>query len=307
MIDAPWWERWPEVYDREIAALDAAGIRWERDESAFSKGILRLSVNMTTEAGPIALHVVYPDDYPYFRFQVYAPDLDLPYHQNPFQRNLCLIGRRTHYWHTDDTAAGLLIEQIPKLMATARAEDAATVADLEEQQAEPFSSYYPYKPSMILVQSDWLVGKEYQRGSFSVGTCVEHSEFMVRGAMLELRSEAGDRIFSASPSWRRAFSGTVIDGRWVRASEPIRQDNEAQFLDELLDLHPQLIHAKATQVANMWVRIWGILFPEQTAHRVFGEGWVFLCAVDKTRPNIGVTRPPHFRSSRQDAKLHKGR
>lgn len=310
MSDAPWWVRWPEVLSRETAALDEAGIPWERDETAFSKGILRLNLAVPTQDGTLQVHVVYPDEYPYFRFQVFAPGLDLPYHQNPFQRNLCLIGRRTHYWRTNDTAAALLTEQLQKLLISANAADAAAVADLEEHQAEPFSNYYAYKPSMILVQSDWVVGQEHQSGSFSIGTVRSGEQLphlLVRGAMLELRSDTGTALYSASPSWRRAFSGKVVDGRWVRVSEPIRQENENGFLDQLFELHPKLIHARANQVHDGWLRVWGVLFPEQTAHRVMGEGWVFVCAIDKSRPNIGVSRPPHFGRSREKSNARKRR
>ena len=72
---------------REETAFAAAGLTWQRDEPAFAKGVLRLKVNAEALVGIQKLIVVYPDNYPYFRVQVFAPGLDLPFHQNPFERN----------------------------------------------------------------------------------------------------------------------------------------------------------------------------------------------------------------------------
>lgn len=309
MIEVPWWDQWPEVLERETTALDAAGIRWERDEIAFSQGVLRLKLIVPSADGSLNLLVVYPDCYPYFRFQVYAPGLDLPYHQNPFERNLCLIGRRTHYWDTTDTAADLLNRQLPKLMASASSNDAAAVDGLEERQAEPFSDYYKYQPSMILVQSDWSVSPAHRRGYLVVGTLPNGEQLpdtLIRGAVLELRSEAGEVLCSATPSLRTAFSGKAIEGRWARLNEPIRHSHEGKFIEELLRIHPQLKDAKPNHVNDGWLRIWGVLFPEQTAHRVVGEGWVFACAVDKNRPNTASVSRPHFQHSGKNKKGKKG-
>lgn len=310
MTSPPWWELWPEVLEREIAALDAAGIGWKRDEAAFSLGILRLNLAFPAANGNLEVHVVYPDHYPYFRFQAYAPGLNLSHHQNPFQRNLCLIGRRTHFWNTDDTAAGLLVQQLPKLIATAEANDLEAVADLEEPQAEPFSNYYPYKPSMILVQSEWSIDQNHRHGTLLIGTPQlgdQLPDLLVRGAVLEIRSEAGELLCSATPTLKKAFPGKVLEGRWARVSEPIREFHEGRFIEELARQEPQVQAAKPNHVNDGWLRVLGVLFPEETAHRVIGEGWVFVCAIDKNRPKTVRPPRPHFHQSPQNVKRGKRR
>jgi hypothetical protein len=297
MIDQPWWERWPAVLEREEAALRNANIRWTRNEDAYSKGILRLDLVLPPELGAHEMFVVYPDVYPYFRFQVYAPGLNLPYHSNPFEHNLCLMGRRTHWWKLTDTAGEVIARQLPTLLKTAAATDAAEVLGLEEQQAEPFSDYYTYKPSMILVDGDWSVPKEHKRGYLEIGTSKNGEQLpdkLIRGAVLELRANNGDVLFSAEAALRNAFAGKRIEGRWVRVNSPLRQAHEGKFIEELLALDPELKDAKPNHVNDGWLRIWGVLFPEQTAHRKEGESWVFVCAVDVNRPTVPQ---PHFRQA----------
>jgi hypothetical protein len=55
--------------------LEAAGIPYERDESAWSRGLLRLSLRPVVDGKPLGLVAEFPDNYPYFRFEVYAPVL----------------------------------------------------------------------------------------------------------------------------------------------------------------------------------------------------------------------------------------
>src|SRR6266436_7634143 len=89
----PWWERWPGRLEYEKSALEEAGIHYELDAPAFESGkvILHLKVPLNEDLVRIDAH--FPDVYPYTRFELVAPDLDLPHHQNPIAKNLCLIGR----------------------------------------------------------------------------------------------------------------------------------------------------------------------------------------------------------------------
>jgi len=189
------------------------------------------------------------------------------------------------------------MRQLPKLLAASAANDAAGAEGLEIPQAEPFSDYYAYQPSMILVQSDWVIPKEHRRGTLVIGTATtgeQLPETLPRGAVLEIHSETGSVICKADASWRLAFPGKVFEGKWARVNEPIQKANEGEFLNSLLALHPQIADAKPNHVKDGWLRIWAVLFPEEVAHREIGEGWVFACAVDKNRPQISRVPPHHL-------------
>lgn len=289
---APWWERWPKVMKRELEAFAAAGMVVEIDEKAKRRGVLTITTSLSLPQGRIPLTIVYPETYPYFRCLVYAPTLNLKFHQNPFERNLCLLGRRTHYWNADDTAAGLITRQLPMAIATAGAEAAHDVLGLEEIQAEPFGDYYPYKPGMLLLDGNWKIPKGNRSGNLRMRLS-EDSEpcdkNCIRGVVKKVLSSSGQELCAASQSLIEVFQGKEVEGVWSRVDAPIPYDSEMEFLKALVSINPAMAHAKYNHVGNMWLRIWGVLFPEETGHRTTGEGWVFVCAVDDKRPQPGRT------------------
>jgi hypothetical protein len=301
MSDMHWWERWEDIYKAEIAALNAKGISWQRNDAAAANGVLRLDLILPGRLGGHQVTVIYPEQYPYFRFQVYAYGLKLDYHQNPFERNLCLIGRRTDRWNTDDTAAGLIDRQLPKLLKSANTTDATEVEGLEELQAEPFSDYYEYLPeSMILVQSDWSLPEEHRHGDLVVGLNprqpTELPKVVMRGAVLQVRGANGQVLCSANPAFRRYYSGEQVTGRWVRLNAPIERQKAREFVHELLNIHPEVGDAKPHRVQinhrhkTGWLRVWGVLFPEQIAYRKTGQGWTFACVFDTKYPKAKKVR-----------------
>ena len=98
-----WWEQWPGRREMELKALDDANISFQLDEGCFQKGALKIQLQPTVNGEILELVAHYPELYPYFRFQVFATNLNLPSHQDPFQGTLGLIGRSTWNWHTTDT------------------------------------------------------------------------------------------------------------------------------------------------------------------------------------------------------------
>lgn len=289
MSSLPWWERHPERLAHELESLRLAGIEQQRDEGAFARGVLRLHLDVAHAGERLPLVVTFPDHYPYFRFQVYAPTLSLSHHQNPFGKNLCLIGRGTHEWRTTDTIAGLLKQQLPVVLESGASADRAAVAGKEQRQAEPFSDYYVYPESMVIVPGGWTVPPESKEGTFTVATAVSQGpppDRFVRGMMSSLRCKGGRILLQANAEVLAAFAGKTLEGRWLRVSEPIRHIEQQPFLEDVLSRSQFMRTAPANRVDGGWLQLWGILFPEEMAWRTDGEGWVFICLFDEKRARI---------------------
>lgn len=300
-----WWEKWPGRLERELADLDAAGIKYARDEAQFSQGIACLDLQMPIADGETTpLKVVFPDLYPYFRFEVYAPELDLPYHQNPFEKNLCLLGRRTHFWNPHDTLAGILTQQLPSVIQTAHSSTKEEVAGLEQEQAEPFSDHYPYAPNVAMVQSDWSIPSDVKYGSLLIGTSAPASMREFRGPVVEIRGGQGV-LWAADKPLRDAFQGKQLQASWARVSAPLKDANSFALIKTLLAMHSSMPEAKPNHVTDGWLCIWGVLFPEEIRHRQLGEGWVFLCASSKNRDEL--IRLQSRRSAAHHKQKRKGR
>lgn len=140
----PWWERFPGLLEYELDCLSRYGIEYEQSHEALAQGFIILNLRPEFDGEVIRLQARFPDFYPYLRFDVYAPDLNLPHHQNLNQKNLCLLGRDTYNWVPSDTLADFIKNRIPQVLKAGSADSRQAIEDIEERQAEPVSDYYPY-------------------------------------------------------------------------------------------------------------------------------------------------------------------
>jgi len=277
MIRKPWWEVYPSRLEREFDALKEVGIEYTTDEDAFAKGILCLYVEME-KAG--TLRVVFPDLYPYFRFEIYAPELQLSHHQNPFSKSLCLIGRSTINWRADDTLASFLIDRLPQVIHTGTSDNATEVAGIEEHQAEPFSDYYPcYPGTALIVDGSWEIDASCESGTILIGT-ISPKEQLLKGAVLEVRDEDENILAEASAQIKCAFPGEQLVGRWVRLSEPLKTpDHDERFMYlQKKDPYPNRIRGYRVDGGELKIR--ASLFPEEISRwRQCDYGWMFVCSI----------------------------
>lgn len=291
MSAAPWWERWPGRLEYELDALRDAGAVVEQDPEARRSGVVRLHVKWPLADRLVKLVVTFPDLYPYFRFEAEAPEENLPYHQHAHGKNLCLIGRETSKWEPDDTVAGLLGTQLPRVLMAADSRDEETVADVEEHQPEPFSEYYPYAtPAIVVVDGSWRVPEDEVSGYLVIGLLSPHPsppEAAVRGVVLEVQDNTKRPIFKADPALREAHRQVSMMTRWVRVPEAIREFDPAQFFERVRKLDQGASLNPWHPVTGGRLQLWGVHFPEEVEWREQGgKGWLFVARVerDSARP-----------------------
>lgn len=151
MKPLPWFELQPEWYQEEIDSLTQLGIDYVPNEKLKSQGILFLSLNIQPDnpnfsklnlKNELKLTAQYPDTFPYFRPEVIAPDLNLPRHQHPVTKNLCLLPRNTFAWNPTQTLGSFLAEQLPKVFVKGYETDLDKIKADPLEQAEPASEYY---------------------------------------------------------------------------------------------------------------------------------------------------------------------
>lgn len=293
----PWWER-EENSSRlafELRSLDEAGIEYERDEAAFAAGQLKLLFSTEFQGRNVKLVAVFPDLYPYFRFEVSAPDEDLPRHQHPQSKYLCLIGRRTDNWEVTDTLAEFVRTQVPRTLELGRMrpEDVDPDETREERQGEPFSDYYPYVGgTILLVDSSWEIPADLMQGRMILKV-ENRNDGWIRGVVAEILDDSGTVVAKCDDALGGMFPSTV-SGRWYRSPTEIRNMNPQEFLDELgehKDVAPQF-----QPFGSHSVDVVGVVFPEEVAWRKSTDGWVFVLR-RRERKRRGKPRTPreaHF-------------
>jgi hypothetical protein len=300
-----WWERWPERLEYEFQELQAAGIPYVPVDERIAAGVFELSLEPVVEEKPVKLIATFPDNYPFFRFEVRAPDISLGHHQHPFQKVLCLLGRRTDQWYPSDTLARIITARLTQTLSAGQSIEKSDVADVEELQAEPFSDYYPYRPAICIVDSSWTIPINERCGELTLGI-LGLSRFgdlspFLHAVVLDVRGTNGKLLAAVDPWLRRRFaSSTLFSGRWSRANSPIPTDDPKEAFRRAGDIDTQRDPAWAsTDGYRLQVR--GVVFPEEVAWRQSGDGWVFLVRSEKA---TGATGPHDRIPSRT---RHKGR
>jgi len=272
----PWWQREPGRLEFELEQLDKAGIKYQVDNAAKARGILIIDLEVALgDEGDILLQAHFPDAYPYFRFEIRAPELNLPHHQHPFGKQLCVLGRATALWDTTNTLAAFIANRVPQVLATSRMDSAAEAGNLEEHQGEPFSDYYQYADnSLILIDSSWNLGTA-NRGSLKVGFPeARQRSVALRGAVLEIRNDHGQLIAEAEHNIRSLFP-RLIKCRWVKNQAAIRA-NGLEFFHELYQRDKQFETPSWNLIDGFRCDIIGVVFPEEHRWRSDAQdGWVF--------------------------------
>ena len=271
----PWWEVWPGRLEHELKALDDAGIGYERDKRAFSEGKLVLRLHAKIADADVRLEALFPDIYPYTRFELIAPELNLRHHQNPISKNLCLIGSATENWHVDDTLAAFIRDRMPLVIEAANNEDLSAVTAIEEHQAEPVTAYYKYQAgSMVLIDSGWSLDPGVQAGEMSVGFR-SLAEMPVRtGAVLEIKDSNDNTIAQADDSIQNLYP-IRVPGIWLRSPVPILAEKGEDIYSTLRAQHRPLVDVRRLRPGD--IQVVGLLFSEELKWRKPGaDGWIFL-------------------------------
>lgn len=108
---------------------------------------------------PIELEIVFPDNFPHFRPQVFGKNLNLPRHQNPISKDLCLLARETLNWDIQSIGS-YLQKQLPKVLIEGLETDPAVIAAIPNEQAEPVSEYYSICQTLIFTSGKPLIMNE---------------------------------------------------------------------------------------------------------------------------------------------------
>jgi molybdopterin/thiamine biosynthesis adenylyltransferase len=291
-----WFEQDPQRYEKEITELQVAETDPKIDEELKAQGILRLQLTIQSnnpvfdlpEGIPdLLLDVVFPSTYPYFRPIVYERQIDLKRHQNPFEKNLCLLGRSTDEWEPKTTLCKHLQSQLRKVLIQGNVTDPDVLNKDENEQAEPESEYYDtHLPGVIFdpsayeqISDEEPVFKKLGRIRMGVSATHAHS---TRFAVLQCKTN-NEQVLSVLPAnlsetYDETFNGTV----YRLPSRPPQSPGEAfGWLKELLTAQGErLVYSggdKRLKNGHLLQHVYALNFPEEssTFHKTY-TGWLFL-------------------------------
>jgi len=275
-----WWEKHPGRLDFEIQELEAAGILCKLEPAAFAEGVAVLHLVANLKGHPdLKLKVVYPNLYPALPFEIESTGLALPHHQNPFDKNLCLLDNPGDNWKPSDTVARFISDKLPAVLEAGYAD---RKSKLESPRSEPFSNYMVFSPqSIIFFDSSWSISPDVESGKLIIGINEPPNESIFRGAVLEVRDKESNMLSTAAKEVSVTFQ-KKLTGRWVRFEQPPKSRDLSDIFQEALKLDSRLKNPLNNRIGELDnVDVIGILFPEETKWRETGDGWFFIVRTTK--------------------------
>jgi molybdopterin/thiamine biosynthesis adenylyltransferase len=291
-----WFERFPDRFEYELAGFERHGLAFDLDEELLQRErrvVLRGTLQVEGEPEPVPLVVVYPDGFPFFRPEVFAPGLALNRHQNPFERNLCLLDRSTRAWSPRETAAHLVATQVPHLLKLVRT-GGEEMREGEVAQGEPVSYYFPPLAGTVVWIPDELLAlpREHRAGlgRISFGH-TEPPQLRLRGLLSSaaVREQRGRtrKLAAVEGALAHRFSAGSIEMRWVRLGTPPRSRDPEDLLRQAAEAAPRVNGAPWQQVGGGHIAVTGLVFEEEIRQGEFADTWLFVVAL-RDRPTPGM-------------------
>lgn len=284
-----WWSRWPSRYETEMAAYERRGLVATRDETGWEAGRLVVRLQVPTGAGDEVadVKVVYPNTFPHTRFEVYATNLVLDRHQNPFGGNLCLLPRSSEHWRPSICAADVIADGLADLVALVRA-GGDELRAAEEPQGEPISAFLDAHGLLGVVVPDADVDPEVDYGTLRLRvTDSRLLELFARAGKSEavITSQlvvthvlgGGTTLVEADAAVVRQAQGPEWTARWVRLPGPPRGPDAASLLAQVTETSDVLARRKFdNRIAGASFEVLGVVFTEEVRQGVHADAWAFL-------------------------------
>lgn len=279
---AAWWERFPGRLEAELESFRERGLAFEIDDGVLrDSGRVLLRGAIDVNGNVVALEVLYPDLFPYFRPEVFAPQLELERHQNPRDHNLCLLDRPTSNWRPSDTGGWLVAERVPYLLSLLAA-GPDEMREAEAPQGEPASVYFasPSGAAIFVPAEALAVDPERRAGSGRICLAADGLRGLtLRGLLCELvvkpRAGKSVKVAGAGDELASRFSGAHLGMRWARLDGPPSGfDADAIFAAaDSVQAGFGRPHWQAVGVGELAVA--GVVFPEEVRQNEYEDTWVF--------------------------------
>jgi len=261
-----------------VSALETAGFVVSNVADDLSGWTLTATApHEVTGAGAIELTMKCSPTYPLTPPTVYADQLGLEHHQNPFSGELCLLEQPTKAWKVTWTLAEYVSAQLGKAIAAGKHGVDQSARTTEADQGEPFSLYYTYKGSAgILIDTAGTALKE-KGGELSVSWVITPS-VAGEGRLLGLVNHVvdGTTTHQAAERLGRALMPGAPQraaGRWQALDTPPREQNPAVVWRTHVNAANKI---PAARLGNVQLQLLGLTFPEERSRDEYVNGWLFI-------------------------------
>lgn len=278
-----WWQRYPDTFEAEKAALDTLGYPWSIDQASFDEGRLVIVVEAPDRAGgKLRLTAEFPATYPYFPPYVSLDEIVFARHQHPVGKNLCFLAREAEEWEPErDTLAVLIRDQLPLIQDINANAAADHVAEREDHVGEPLSTFLTYQTNSVVIVPDDEPPKIHASGRLVVKyrplPSSERTSGFLTGAISSVQDLNWQTLcgLTAIPP---SFSLT-LDGYWIRLPARPEFVEEADLHRDLFNRMRAAIPAFEKTIKNGrrgLMLLAGFLYEDEMQWRKSRHDWIFL-------------------------------
>ncbi len=291
-----WTDAYPERLAFELAEFERRGLRFALDDELLARtGMVVLTGTLADQGEEIELQVAYPDSFPFLRPEVFAPGLQLDRHQNPVERNLCLLERSSRAWSVSDTAAWLVAERVPHLLALLEAGGEELLAG-EAPQGEPASAYFEGESGAVVFIGEEMLAipAEHTVGLMQLATGVNEPPQRVLRASLakvSVRTHGAKKhtLAELAEPLKARFAGKTLDGRWARLERLPDANKPRDLLAAIADVEPALANPRWQPLPGGGeISLLGALVPEEVRQGEWQDTWVFVVSLRDSAHGRGV-------------------
>ncbi|MFZ3590354.1 HesA/MoeB/ThiF family protein [Bacillus sp. DJP31] len=224
----PWFERRPDLLEQEIRAFRENGLEFELDDIAKEdlRTIIFRGVVIFLNEEEVEFELVYPSEFPAIRIIVKVNNISIDRHQNPFEKNLCVIPHDQTGWESWMTGAYMVNQAIRLLQDTNTGEE--QVATNEVDSPEPWSNYIQFRWRPLLIPQH-LPDNLKEIGTYTISGYIGHfyeykdvkNPLIQHHYVLEVINQLGETIELEKPfSFQENQKNTTIEGVWFHLPKP---------------------------------------------------------------------------------------
>lgn len=296
-----WRARHPQRWQLEQETLNATGWAWQVVADG-SNGPVAVDVEVPVGAGIVRLRAIFPDSYPYFAPQVFAPPGTFVRHQNPVQGALCLLARHGEDWSPSaDTLGNLIQQQFSEIQRVNQpGSSPEEVAAIEDHAAEPVSIYAPSIDGSVVLVPDETPPAHVLFGKLRLTKLQRTEEGGSPEAMRLLLQQVSDPGGAAIVRFeiQLPVRDSQVQGYWVRLQTRPEVGNPedwgTRLVNEASRLNPGLMLA-LKNASHGKTFVVGIVYPDEVSWRHTADDWLFLAVhMSVQKKPRKITFRPHF-------------
>lgn len=152
---------------------------------------------------------------------------------------------------------------MPKLLELF--DDEQAMQEAEVPQGEPFTAYYHCQDGAAVLVPEFALRlpDTTTAGFLQLRLEGQPGDGPLRGVLFEISDGQSRRLGQAEPQLADIFSKNVVQGRWVRLSEPPRAADGTGVDAILRQEHPEMARMRWRRLGERRLDVVGLVFPEE--------------------------------------------